>query len=70
MRIPYRGSHVDLMEVIAMARDGRIHAETTEFPRTEAVGVHGKLKQGDHRSRRAGTSVAATAPSPWANQSK
>ena len=32
MSIPYWGSRVELMEVIAMARNGRIHAETSEFP--------------------------------------
>jgi propanol-preferring alcohol dehydrogenase len=39
-------SRVDLMEVIAMARDGRIHAETTEFPLEQAVEVYDKLKAG------------------------
>ena len=46
LSIPYWGSRVELMEVIAMARDGRIHAETTEFPLTEAVEVYAKLKAG------------------------
>jgi propanol-preferring alcohol dehydrogenase len=46
MSIPYWGSRVELMEVIAMARDGRIHAETTEFPLREAVDVYGRLKAG------------------------
>lgn len=40
------GSRVELMEVIAMARDGRIHAEITEFPLEEAVEVYDKLKAG------------------------
>ncbi len=44
--IPYWGSRVELMEVIAMARDGRIHAETTEFPLDQAVEVYDKLKAG------------------------
>ena len=44
--IPYWGSRVELMEVIAMARDGRIHAETTNFPLGEAVAVYEKLKAG------------------------
>ena len=44
--IPYWGSRVELMEVIAMARDGRIHAETTTFPLGEAVAVYEKLKAG------------------------
>jgi alcohol dehydrogenase, propanol-preferring len=51
MSIPYWGSRVELMEVIAMARDGRIHAETTEFPLTQAVEVYAKLKAGDVAGR-------------------
>jgi propanol-preferring alcohol dehydrogenase len=39
------------MEVIAMARDGRIHAETTEFPLTEAVDVYARLKAGQITGR-------------------
>jgi alcohol dehydrogenase, propanol-preferring len=46
MSIPYWGSRVELMEVIAMARDRRIHAETSEFPLDQAVGVYDKLKAG------------------------
>ena len=46
MSIPYWGSRVELMEVIAMARDRRIHAETTEFPLDQAVEVYDKLKAG------------------------
>jgi propanol-preferring alcohol dehydrogenase len=46
MSIPYWGSRVELMEVIAMARDGRIHAETTEYPLSQAVEVYNKLKAG------------------------
>ena len=49
--IPYWGSRVELMEVIAMARDGRIHAETTEFPLEQAVEVYDKLKAGQIRGR-------------------
>lgn len=45
--IPYWGSRVELMEVIAMARDRRIHAETTEFPLEQAVEVYDKLKAGE-----------------------
>ena len=51
MSIPYWGSRVELMEVIAMARDGRIHAETTEFPLTEAVEVFARLKAGQITGR-------------------
>jgi propanol-preferring alcohol dehydrogenase len=39
------------MEVIAMARDGRIHAETTEFPLNQAVDVFNKLKAGQITGR-------------------
>jgi alcohol dehydrogenase, propanol-preferring len=51
MSIPYWGSRVELMEVIAMARDGRIHAETTEFPLNAAVEVYDKLKAGQITGR-------------------
>ena len=51
MSIPYWGSRVELMEVIAMARSDRIHAETTEFPLTEAVDVYAKLKAGQITGR-------------------
>jgi propanol-preferring alcohol dehydrogenase len=49
--IPYWGSRVELMEVIALARDGRIHVETTEFPLSEAVNVYAKLKAGQIMGR-------------------
>jgi propanol-preferring alcohol dehydrogenase len=49
--IPYWGSPVELMEVIAMARDGRIHAETSEFPLEQAVEVYDKLKAGQITGR-------------------
>lgn len=49
--IPYWGSRVELMEVIAMAREGKIHAETTEFPLGEAVAVYSKLKSGQITGR-------------------
>ena len=51
MSIPYWGSRVELMEVIAMARDGRIHTETMEFPLTQAVEVYEKLKAGEITGR-------------------
>jgi len=49
--IPYWGSRVELMEVIAMAREGRIHVETTAFPLSEAVAVYDKLKAGQIKGR-------------------
>jgi propanol-preferring alcohol dehydrogenase len=51
MSIPYWGSRVELMEVIAMARAGRIHVETTEFPLMEAADVYAKLKAGQIAGR-------------------
>ena len=51
LSIPYWGSRVELMEVIAMARDGRIHAETTEFPLDQAIEVYDKLKGGQIKGR-------------------
>lgn len=49
--LPYWGSRVELMEVIAMARSGRIHAETTEYPLSDAVAVYDKLKAGQIKGR-------------------
>jgi chromate reductase, NAD(P)H dehydrogenase (quinone) len=39
------------MEVIAMAGDGRISAEITEFPLEKAVEVYDKLKAGQIKGR-------------------
>lgn len=49
--LPYWGSRVELMEVIAMARGGRIHVDTTEFPLQRAVDVYGRLKAGEITGR-------------------
>ena len=49
--IPYWGSRIELMEVIAMARDGRIHVETTEFPLEQANDVYADLKNGKIKGR-------------------
>jgi len=51
LSIPYWGSRVELMEVIAMARNGRIHVETTEFSLEQAVAVYAKLKAGQIKGR-------------------
>jgi propanol-preferring alcohol dehydrogenase len=51
MGIPYWGSRVELMEVIAMARAGRIHAEITEFPMGQAIEVYDQLKAGQIKGR-------------------
>jgi propanol-preferring alcohol dehydrogenase len=39
------------MEVIAMARNGGIHAETVEFPLEQAVAVYERLKAGQITGR-------------------
>jgi propanol-preferring alcohol dehydrogenase len=39
------------MEVIAMARAGRIHAEITEFPMGQAIEVYDQLKAGQIKGR-------------------
>lgn len=46
MCTPYWGGRAELMEVIAMARDGRIHAHTTEYPLEQAPEVYARLKAG------------------------
>ena len=48
---PYWGSRVELLEVIAMARNGHIHAEIAEFPLDQAVDVYEKLKAGQIKGR-------------------
>jgi propanol-preferring alcohol dehydrogenase len=50
-KYPYWGSRVELMEVIATVRDGRIHAETTEYPLDQAIEVYDKLKAGQITDR-------------------
>jgi propanol-preferring alcohol dehydrogenase len=49
--IPYWGSRVELMEVIAMARNGLIHADIVEFPLEQAADVYAKLKAGQIQGR-------------------
>lgn len=51
LSLPYWGTRTELMEVIEMARAGRIHAETTEYPLGEAVAVYEKLKAGKIKGR-------------------
>lgn len=58
MSIPYWGSRLELMEVIAMARAGRIHRDGRLS--THGCGRHLCEAEGrtDHRARRADTRVA------------
>jgi propanol-preferring alcohol dehydrogenase len=46
MCVPYWGGRAELMEVIAMAREGRIHAHITEYPLEQAPQVYAQLKAG------------------------
>ncbi len=49
--VPYWGSRVELMEVIALAEAGRIHAEVETFPLERAVEVYQRLREGRIRGR-------------------
>lgn len=49
--IPYWGSRVEMMEVIALAQADRIHAEVETFPLDQAVQVYRKLRDGQIRGR-------------------
>lgn len=51
LSLPYWGSRIELMEVIAMARDRRIDSETTEFPLEQAPQVYARLKAGQITGR-------------------
>lgn len=48
---PYWGSRVELMEVLAMAQDGKIHAETTPYRIEDAAQVYQRLHDGKIRGR-------------------
>ncbi len=49
--IPYWGSRIELMEVIALAADGRIRPEVEQFPLERAVEVYQKLRDGQITGR-------------------
>jgi alcohol dehydrogenase, propanol-preferring len=49
--IPYWGSRVELMEVIALAGAGRIHAEVETFPLVDAADVYQRLREGRIKGR-------------------
>jgi propanol-preferring alcohol dehydrogenase len=51
LSIPYWGARAELIEVIAMARDGRIRAEITQYPLDRAIDVYGRLKAGQIHGR-------------------
>ncbi|MBK6614330.1 NAD(P)-dependent alcohol dehydrogenase [Ottowia sp.] len=49
--VPYWGSRTELMEVIALAEAGRIHAEVEAFPLEQAVDVYQRLREGRIQGR-------------------
>ena len=49
--MPYWGSRTELMEVIALAADGRIHPQVEKFPLEKALDVYSTLRQGGIRGR-------------------
>lgn len=49
--IPYWGSRTELMEVIALAAQGRIHPQVETFPLEQAVDVYQRLRQGHIKGR-------------------
>lgn len=49
--IPYWGSRTELMEVIALAQAGRIHADVETFPLDRALDVYQRLRQGKIQGR-------------------
>lgn len=49
--IPYWGSRTELMEVIALAAEGRIHPVVEKFPLEKAVDVYRRLREGVIKGR-------------------
>ncbi|HEY0502178.1 MAG TPA: NAD(P)-dependent alcohol dehydrogenase [Lysobacter sp.] len=49
--VPYWGSRTELMEVIALAAEGRIHPQVQTFPLEQAVEVYRRLREGVIRGR-------------------
>ncbi len=49
--VPYWGSRTELMEVIALAADGRIHPQVETFPLDQAPAVYQRLREGKIRGR-------------------
>ena len=49
--VPYWGTRTELMEVIALAEAGRIHADVETFPLEQAVDVYQRLREGRIQGR-------------------
>ncbi|HVY49847.1 MAG TPA: NAD(P)-dependent alcohol dehydrogenase [Minicystis sp.] len=46
IRIPYWGSAVELMDVLALAEQGKIRVDVERFPLSKAMGVYKRLRDG------------------------
>lgn len=51
LAIPYWGSQVELMEVLELARSGRIHAHVERFPLDRVAEAYEQLRRGEIRGR-------------------
>ena len=49
--VPFWGTRAELHEVIALARDGRLHADVHTFPLAEAPQAYEALRRGEVRGR-------------------
>lgn len=49
--VPYWGSRTELMEVVALAAEGRIKAEVERFPLEQAIDVYQRLREGKIHGR-------------------
>ncbi|WP_405089507.1 NAD(P)-dependent alcohol dehydrogenase [Micromonospora sp. NBC_01392] len=49
--VPFWGTRAELQEVIALARDGRLHADVRTFPLDEAPEAYEALRRGDIHGR-------------------
>jgi propanol-preferring alcohol dehydrogenase len=49
--VPYWGNHLDLVEVVALSRAGRIHAETQLFALADVAEAYDQLKKGEVQGR-------------------
>jgi propanol-preferring alcohol dehydrogenase len=49
--VPYWGNHLDLVEVVALSRAGRIKAETQEFALADVAQAYDQLKKGRVQGR-------------------
>ncbi len=51
MSIPYWGARTELMEVIGLARQGKIHVTVEQFPLDQALEVYDKMRKGALKGR-------------------